>query len=99
MSEPKHDAGDQHAGTAAISIRRVARLSRNVSQPDHILANSIISHKAQRRPGSGEMGEEFAIEERSWSAGEIAEQIRSFQTPRGLIGARNSPGRFNHWKR
>src|SRR6266566_4036088 len=34
---------------------RVARLSRNVSQPDHILANPIISHKAERRPGSGEI--------------------------------------------
>src|SRR5215218_3628445 len=34
---------------------RVARLSRNVGQPDHILANPIISHKAERRPGSGEI--------------------------------------------
>src|SRR5512147_939783 len=41
--------------SAAISIRRVARLSRNVGQPDHILANPIISHKAERRPGSGEI--------------------------------------------
>src|SRR6266850_5234023 len=32
-------------------ILRVARLSRNVGQPDHILANPIISHKAERRPG------------------------------------------------
>src|SRR5205823_1001707 len=39
----------------AISIRRVARLSRNVGQPDHILANPITSHKAERRPGSGEI--------------------------------------------
>src|SRR6516164_10673021 len=45
----------QNQTSAAISIRRVARLSRNVSQPDHILANSIISHKADRRPGSGEI--------------------------------------------
>src|SRR6516164_1094193 len=45
----------QNQTSAAISIRRVARLSRNVSQPDHILANSIISHKAERRPGSGEI--------------------------------------------
>src|SRR5207244_12343860 len=40
---------------AAISIRRVARLSRNRCEPDHILANAIISHKAERRPGSGEI--------------------------------------------
>jgi len=41
--------------SAAISIRRVARLSRNVGQPDHIVANPITSHKAERRPGSGEI--------------------------------------------
>src|SRR4249920_2622635 len=41
--------------SAAISIRRVARLSRNVDQPDHILANPIMSHKAERRPGPGEI--------------------------------------------
>ena len=36
-------------------MRRVARLSGNVGQPDHILANPIISHKAERRPGPGEI--------------------------------------------
>src|SRR4249919_2757816 len=36
-------------------IRRVARLSRNVGQSDHILANPIIGHKAEWRPGSGEI--------------------------------------------
>ena len=39
-------------------MRRVAKLNRivrNVDQPDHILANPIISHKAERRPGSGEI--------------------------------------------
>src|SRR5262245_42242173 len=45
----------QDQTSAAISIRRVARLSRNVGQPDHILANTVISHKAARRPGSGEI--------------------------------------------
>src|SRR6187402_1180825 len=30
-------------------------LSRNVGQPDHILANPIMSHKAERRPGPGEI--------------------------------------------
>src|SRR5512132_1604661 len=45
----------QDQTSAAISIRRVARLSRNVGQPDHILANPIMSQKAERRPGSGEI--------------------------------------------
>src|ERR687891_1894502 len=45
----------QDQTSAAISIRRVARLRRNVGQPDHILANPITSHKAERRPGSGEI--------------------------------------------
>src|SRR5947209_9594005 len=45
----------QNQTSAAISMRRVARLSRNVDQPDHILVNPIISHKAERRPGSGEI--------------------------------------------
>ena len=31
------------------------RLSGNVGHPDHILANPIISHKAEPRPGSGEI--------------------------------------------
>src|SRR5215813_4296785 len=45
----------QNQISAAISIRRVARLSRNVGQPDHILVNPIISHKAERRPGPCEI--------------------------------------------
>src|ERR687898_408171 len=45
----------QDQTSAAISIRRVARLSRNVGQPDHILANPVMIHKAERRPGSGEI--------------------------------------------
>ena len=40
---------------AAISIRPVARLSRNVGQLDHILANPIVSLETERRPGSGEI--------------------------------------------
>jgi hypothetical protein len=39
----------------AISMRPVARLRRNVGQPDHILANPIMSHEAERRPGPGEI--------------------------------------------
>src|SRR4029079_18139074 len=41
--------------SAAISTQRIARLSRNVGQPDHILANPVISHEAERRPGSSEI--------------------------------------------
>lgn len=41
--------------SAGDSIRRLARLSRDVGQPDHILADPVISHKAERRPGSGEI--------------------------------------------
>src|SRR5215475_11009812 len=39
---------------SAQSAGRVARLSRNVRQPNHVLANSIAGHKAERRPGAGE---------------------------------------------
>src|SRR6516162_5078915 len=35
-------------------LGRVARLSRNVRQPDHVLANSLAGHKAEPRPGAGE---------------------------------------------
>src|ERR1700722_2090179 len=36
------------------SLRRVARLSRNVRQPDYIPANAIARHQAEPRPGAGE---------------------------------------------
>src|SRR5277367_5981715 len=38
----------------AQSVGRVARLSGNVRQPDHVLANSIAGHKTERRPRAGE---------------------------------------------
>src|SRR5208337_4990740 len=38
----------------AQSVGRVARLSGNVRQPNHVLANSITGNKAERRPGAGE---------------------------------------------
>src|SRR5262245_45713764 len=38
----------------ARSVGRIARLSRNVRQPDHHLANYIAGHKAKRRSGAGE---------------------------------------------
>src|SRR5262245_49758065 len=50
--------------SAAISIRRVARLSRNVGQPDHILTNPVMSHQAERRPRSGEIW--FAVTKDDW---------------------------------
>src|SRR5580698_6382529 len=39
---------------SAQSVGRVARLSRNVRQPDHIPANAVAGHKAEPRPGAGE---------------------------------------------
>jgi hypothetical protein len=39
---------------SAQSFGRVVRLSRSVRQPDHVLANSIAGHQAERRPGAGE---------------------------------------------
>jgi hypothetical protein len=41
--------------SAAISFLRVARLSRDIGQPEHSLVNTIICYKAERRPGSGEI--------------------------------------------
>ena len=38
----------------AQSAGRVARLSGNVRQPDHVFANSIAANKAERRPAAGE---------------------------------------------
>jgi hypothetical protein len=32
----------------------IKRLSRNVRQPNHVLANQIAGHKAERRTGAGE---------------------------------------------
>jgi hypothetical protein len=39
---------------SAQSVGRVARLSRNVRQLNHVFANYIAGHKAERRPGAGE---------------------------------------------
>src|SRR5262245_66166473 len=39
---------------SAQSVGRVARLSRNVGQSNRVLANSIVGHKAEWRPGAGE---------------------------------------------
>jgi hypothetical protein len=39
---------------SAQSFEQVARSSRNVRQPHHVLANEIAGHKAERRPGADE---------------------------------------------
>ena len=39
---------------SAQSVGRVERLSGNVRQPNHVLANEIAGHKAERRPRAGE---------------------------------------------
>ena len=52
---PVASGTSENQTSAAIGIRRVARLSRTVGQPDHILGNPIIGHQAERRPGSGEI--------------------------------------------
>ena len=54
-SSPNHY--DEFGEDAKIQLEENcrARSSRNVGQPDHILANPIISHKAERRAGRGEI--------------------------------------------
>ena len=47
MTQSGPDASTQFVG-------RAARSSGNVGQPDHVLANHIAGHKAERRPGAGE---------------------------------------------
>src|ERR1700745_2398470 len=39
---------------SAQSVGGVARLSRNVRQPDYIPANAVAGHEAEPRPGAGE---------------------------------------------
>jgi hypothetical protein len=41
--------------SAAMTFLRVAKLGRNIGQPDHSLVNPITSYKAERRPGSSEI--------------------------------------------
>jgi hypothetical protein len=43
-----------HSDASVQSVGRVARLSGNVGQPDHVLGNEIAGYKAERRPGTGE---------------------------------------------
>jgi hypothetical protein len=40
--------------TPAQFVGRIARLSRNVGQPNRVLAESIADHEAERRPGARE---------------------------------------------
>jgi hypothetical protein len=46
--------GQKGSGSAGGFRCYTARLSGNVRQPNHVLANSIAGHKAERRPGAGE---------------------------------------------
>src|SRR5262245_2030357 len=46
---PKADLSSRRSSSG-----RVARLSRNVRQPDHVLANSFAGHKAEPWPGADE---------------------------------------------
>ena len=39
---------------SALSVGRVARLSGNVRQPNHVLGNEIAGQKTERRPRAGE---------------------------------------------
>ena len=41
--------------SAAMTFLRVAKLGRNIGQPDHSLVNPVTSYKAERRPGSSEI--------------------------------------------
>jgi hypothetical protein len=45
--------GPSEPNASARSVGKVARLSGNVRQLNH-LANEIVGHKAERRPGAGE---------------------------------------------
>jgi hypothetical protein len=39
---------------SAQPVARVARLSGNVRQPNHVLGNEVAAHKTERRPRAGE---------------------------------------------
>jgi len=54
LSQLKFGSRQSGLDESAQSVGRVAQLSRNISQPNRILANEIAGHKAERRPGAGE---------------------------------------------
>jgi hypothetical protein len=51
---PGTELVDSGPGASAPFVGQVARLSGNVRQSNHILANEIAGHKAERRPGASE---------------------------------------------
>src|SRR5688572_17934295 len=81
------------------------RLGRNVGQPDHILANPLMSHKAERRQGPGEIW--LAVTEHDWvkvdsilidqaKVGQASRQVRAsnFDLPsRSVFSSRIAPSR------
>jgi len=76
-----------------ISMYSQTRLSRNVRQPDRVLANCVAGHKAERRPGAGEEwravtkhegAEVESILINKTKVGQASRQVRS--------GDRNLPG-------
>src|SRR5580658_8492778 len=48
------DATQSGPDASAQSVGRIARLSGNVRQPNHVLANEIAGHETERRPRAGE---------------------------------------------
>jgi hypothetical protein len=71
---------------SAQSVGRVARLGRNVRQPDYIPANAVAGHKAEPRPGAGE--ERLAMTKHD---GMNVESILINQTKVGQLPARFGP--------
>jgi hypothetical protein len=52
--EPPGEPSPSAEGWFGVEPSGVARLCGNVRQPDHVLADSIAGHEAQRRPRAGE---------------------------------------------
>jgi len=50
----REDPGGRTLGQLLQERQWAVQLSGNVRQPNHVLANEIAGHKAERRPGAGE---------------------------------------------
>ena len=81
---------DLGSRASAQSVAQVARLSRNVCQPHHVLANEIAGHKAKRRPGAGE--EWFAATKYDWME---VEPVLIDKTEVGQASCQFWSGNFN----
>src|SRR5579872_3329442 len=79
------------------------RLSRNVRQPKHVLANEIAGHKAERRPGAGEEGRAATKHEGAEVQSVLVNQAKVGQALcQAWSGNRNLPGELrlqpaNRW--